>query len=119
NLLFHQAIDRMVAPGFKRLCCFPASELPARNIAVKWTVGAPVGRTQRWLFSAKFLARKGHLRGETLEASLGLKAGFQRPAVASSGGQVSSVMGADRQMTVVSSPSGASASGETKNRFEA
>jgi hypothetical protein len=28
----------MVAPAFKRLCCFPASELPARSIAVKWTL---------------------------------------------------------------------------------
>jgi len=53
----------------------------------------------------------------TLEAPLGLKASFQSPVVASSGGRVSSVMGAGRQMTIVSSPLGASASGETRNRF--
>ena len=36
---------------------------------MKWTLGAPVGRRQRWLFSAKFLAKKGRLRGETFDTT--------------------------------------------------
>jgi hypothetical protein len=40
KVLFHQAIDRMVAPAFKRLCCFPAASFRLTTIAVKGTLGA-------------------------------------------------------------------------------
>src|SRR5262249_20318864 len=67
SVLFHQAIDRMVAPAFKRLCCFPASEVPAKEYCGEKDTRRPVGRRQGWLFSAKFLARKGRLRRDTFE----------------------------------------------------
>src|SRR4029077_8325209 len=41
NVLPHQVIDRRVTPAFKRLCCFPASELPAKEYRGERTLGAP------------------------------------------------------------------------------
>jgi hypothetical protein len=59
----------MIAAAFKRLCCFPASELPAKEYRGKNDTRRPVGRRQGWLFSAKFLARKGRLPGETFDTT--------------------------------------------------
>src|SRR4029077_567753 len=47
----------------------PAANETLLLLFMQFTTRRPVGRRQGWLFSAKFLARKGRLRGETFDTT--------------------------------------------------